>query len=208
MRLRGELSGVKRAASGHLYWRLKDDNAVIDGVMWRGNAARLAFVPEDGIEVVATGKLTTYPGRSNYQIVIERMELAGEGALLALLEKTAPRLAAEGLFDRRAQAPAALSAAHDRRGDLADRRGDPRHPPPAGRSLPEPRAGLAGAGAGPGRGGAGRGGGARLFRAPRGWPGPAPRPRDRRARRRLDRGPVGLQRGGGGARHRRLRRSR
>ena len=57
--------------------------------MWRGGAQRLAFVPEDGIEVIATGKLTTYPGRSNYQIVIERMEIAGEGALLALLEKTA-----------------------------------------------------------------------------------------------------------------------
>lgn len=98
VRLRGELSGVKRAASGHLYCSLKDEGAVIDGVMWRGNAQRLAFVPEDGIEVVATGKLTTYPGRSKYQIVIEAMEVAGEGALLALLEKTRRRLEAEGLF--------------------------------------------------------------------------------------------------------------
>ena len=99
VRVRGELSGVKRAASGHLYLSLKDENARLDGVMWRGNVQRLGFAPADGVEVIATGKLTTYPGRSNYQIVIERMEVAGEGALLALLEKTKARLAAEGLFD-------------------------------------------------------------------------------------------------------------
>ena len=98
VRLRGELSGVKRAASGHLYLALKDEKAVLDGVMWRSAVPRLAFQPEDGIEVVASGKLTTYPGRSKYQIVIERMEIAGEGALLALLEKTKARLEAEGLF--------------------------------------------------------------------------------------------------------------
>jgi len=98
VRLRGEISGFKRAASGHLYLCLKDDNAVIDGVMWKGGAARLAFAAQDGVEVIATGKLTTYPGRSKYQIVIERMELAGEGALMALLEKLKGQLAAEGLF--------------------------------------------------------------------------------------------------------------
>jgi exodeoxyribonuclease VII large subunit len=98
VRLRGELSGVKRAASGHLYCALKDEGAVIDGVMWRGQVQRLPFAPEDGIEIVASGKLTTYPGRSKYQIIIESMEIAGEGALLALLEKTRQRLAAEGLF--------------------------------------------------------------------------------------------------------------
>jgi exodeoxyribonuclease VII large subunit len=100
VRLRGELSGVKRAASGHIYCALKDDKAVLDGVMWRGNAGRLAFVPEDGLEVIATGKLTTYPGRSKYQIVMDSLEIAGEGALLALLEKTRARLEAEGLFAR------------------------------------------------------------------------------------------------------------
>lgn len=99
VRIRGELSGVKRAASGHLYLSLKDENARIDGIMWRGNAGRLGFNPEDGIEVIVTGKLTTYPGRSNYQVVIDRMEIAGEGALLALLAKTKARLEAEGLFD-------------------------------------------------------------------------------------------------------------
>ncbi len=98
VRLRGEISGFKRAASGHLYLCLKDDNAVIDGVMWKGGAQRLAFAPQDGVEVIATGKLTTYPGRSKYQIVIERMELAGEGALMALLEKLKAKLAGEGLF--------------------------------------------------------------------------------------------------------------
>jgi exodeoxyribonuclease VII large subunit len=98
VRLRGELSGVKRAASGHFYCALKDEGAVIDGVMWKGNAARLNFRAEDGLEVIATGKLTTYAGRSKYQIVIDSLELAGEGALLALLEKTRARLEAEGLF--------------------------------------------------------------------------------------------------------------
>ncbi|MDK2766297.1 MAG: exodeoxyribonuclease VII large subunit [Sphingomonas sp.] len=99
VRLRGEISGYKRAASGHVYLALKDADAVIDGVMWRGAADRLPFRPQDGIEVVATGKLTIYPGRSKYQIVIERMELAGEGALMALFEKLKAQLAGEGLFD-------------------------------------------------------------------------------------------------------------
>ncbi|MBT6030931.1 MAG: exodeoxyribonuclease VII large subunit, partial [Kordiimonadaceae bacterium] len=87
VRIRGEISGCKRAASGHVYLNLKDDKSVIDGVMWKGVAGRLSFRPEDGLEVLCTGKLTTYPGRSKYQIVIDRMEVAGEGALMALLEK-------------------------------------------------------------------------------------------------------------------------
>lgn len=105
VRVRGELSGVKRAASGHLYCSLKDEGAVLDAVMWKGQAQRLAFVPEDGIEVVATGKITTFAGRSKYQIVMDSMEVAGEGALLALLEKTRARLAAEGLFDAARKRP-------------------------------------------------------------------------------------------------------
>ncbi len=105
VRLRGEISGYKRAASGHVYLALKDENAVIDGVMWKGSAGRLAFRPEDGLEVIVTGKLTTYPGRSKYQIVIERMELAGEGALMQLLERLKRKLAAEGLFDRERKRP-------------------------------------------------------------------------------------------------------
>ena len=99
VRVRGEISGWKRAGSGHCYLCLKDDKAVLDGVIWKATAAALPFRPEDGIEVVATGKLTTYPGRSRYQIVIDRLELAGQGALMALLDKRRRALAAEGLFD-------------------------------------------------------------------------------------------------------------
>ncbi|HET9398530.1 MAG TPA: exodeoxyribonuclease VII large subunit [Sphingomicrobium sp.] len=99
VRVRGEISGWKRHASGHCYFTLKDEGACIDAVIWKGQAAGLAFRPEDGAEVVATGKLTTYAGRSKYQIVVNRMELAGEGALMALLDKRRRALAAEGLFD-------------------------------------------------------------------------------------------------------------
>lgn len=98
VRVRGEISGFKRAASGHIYFSLKDENARLDAVMWKGGAARLPFAPEDGLEVVATGKLTTYAGRSNYQIVVESLEVAGEGAMMLLFEKLKARLAAEGLF--------------------------------------------------------------------------------------------------------------
>ncbi len=98
VRVRGEISGFKRHNSGHCYFTLKDESACIDAVIWRSNVAALAFRPEDGAEVIATGKLTTYPGRSKYQIVVDRMELAGEGALLALLERRRTALAAEGLF--------------------------------------------------------------------------------------------------------------
>jgi len=99
VRVRGEISGFKRAGSGHLYFRLKDDDAVLDGVCWRGTAGRLGIEPEDGLEIIATGRLTTYPGRSNYQIVVEAMEVAGEGALLKLLEDRRKKLDAEGVFD-------------------------------------------------------------------------------------------------------------
>ena len=99
VRVRGEISGFKRHASGHCYFTLKDENACIDAVIWRTSAGTLAFRPEDGAEVIATGKLTTFPGRSKYQIAVDRMELAGEGALLALLERRRKALAAAGLFD-------------------------------------------------------------------------------------------------------------
>jgi exodeoxyribonuclease VII large subunit len=98
VRLRGELSRVTIAASGHMYCSLKDEGAKIDAVMWKGGVQRLGFRPEEGLEVIATGKITTFPGKSTYQIVIERLEVAGEGALLALLAKTKARLEAEGLF--------------------------------------------------------------------------------------------------------------
>ena len=107
VRVRAEISGLKQAASGHVYLALKDDKSVLDGVMWRGSAQKLNFRPEDGLEVVCTGKLTTYPGRSKYQMVIDSMEPAGVGALMALLEERKRKLAAEGLFspERKKQLP-------------------------------------------------------------------------------------------------------
>jgi exodeoxyribonuclease VII large subunit len=99
VRVKGEISGFKRAASGHLYFSLKDEDAVLDAVCWRGQAGRLEVAPDDGLEVVCTGRITTYPGRSKYQIVIEAMELAGVGALLKMLEERKKRLEEEGLFD-------------------------------------------------------------------------------------------------------------
>ncbi len=99
VRVRGEISGWKRHGSGHCYFTLKDNSACIDAVIWRGQAGSLAFPPADGLDVVATGKLTTYAGRSKYQIVVDRLELAGEGALMALLDQRRRALAAEGLFD-------------------------------------------------------------------------------------------------------------
>jgi exodeoxyribonuclease VII large subunit len=99
VRVRGEISGFKRHASGHCYFTMKDDKACIDAVIWKGSVGAIRFRPEDGIEVVATGRLTTYPGRSKYQIVVDRLELAGQGALMALLDKRRRALAAEGLFD-------------------------------------------------------------------------------------------------------------
>jgi exodeoxyribonuclease VII large subunit len=99
VRVRGEISGFKRPGSGHLYFTLKDDQAVLNGICWKGSAGRLGIKPEDGMEVIATGRVTTYGARSSYQMVVERMELAGEGALLKLLEDRKRKLSEEGLFD-------------------------------------------------------------------------------------------------------------
>ncbi|MGH7065342.1 MAG: exodeoxyribonuclease VII large subunit [Stellaceae bacterium] len=98
VRVRGEVSGFKRHGSGHCYFALKDSDAVLDAVCWRMTAIRLALKPEDGMEVVCSGRLTTFPGRSKYQLVVDSIELAGIGALLKLLEERRQRLAAEGLF--------------------------------------------------------------------------------------------------------------
>src|SRR5215218_4989157 len=98
VRVRGEVSGWKRHGSGHCYFALKDSDAVIDAVCWRGTASRLDVRPEDGMEVVCSGRLTTYASRSKYQLVVERIELAGIGALLKLLEERRQRLMEEGLF--------------------------------------------------------------------------------------------------------------
>jgi len=99
VRVRGEISQPSFPRSGHCYFRLKDENAVLDGVCWKTTIPRLGLKIEEGMEVIATGKLTTYAGSSRYQIIVDRLELAGEGALLKLLEDRRKRLQAEGLFD-------------------------------------------------------------------------------------------------------------
>ncbi|MBM3648308.1 MAG: exodeoxyribonuclease VII large subunit [Alphaproteobacteria bacterium] len=105
VRVRGEISQPSFPRSGHCYFRLKDENAVLDGVAWKGTLPRLGLRIEEGLEVIATGKLTTYAGSSRYQIIVDRLELAGEGALLKLLEDRRKKLAAEGLFDAARKRP-------------------------------------------------------------------------------------------------------
>ena len=105
VRVRGELGRVSRPASGHVYLDLKDERAVLAAVMWKGVAARQKIQPEQGMEVIATGRITTYPGQSKYQLVIETLEPAGVGALMALLEERRKKLAAEGLFDEARKKP-------------------------------------------------------------------------------------------------------
>ena len=99
VRLRGELSKVTHHSNGHVYLTLKDERAAIDGVVWKSQVRALSIRPEQGLEVIVTGKITTFPSGSRYQIVIETMEAAGVGALLAQLERLKARLQAEGLFD-------------------------------------------------------------------------------------------------------------
>ncbi len=100
VRVRGEISGFRGPhSSGHCYFALKDDSAKIEAVIWKGVHGRMRFKPQEGLEIIATGKLTTYPGSSKYQIVIEAIEPAGVGALMALMEERKRKLAAEGLFD-------------------------------------------------------------------------------------------------------------
>ena len=105
VRVRGEISGLKQAASGHVYLNLKDESAIINGIIWKSNVSRLSFQPHDGLEVICKGRLTTgysdrYPGRSDYSIHIDSLMPAGEGALMALLEQRKKKFAAAGLFDQ------------------------------------------------------------------------------------------------------------
>src|SRR5258708_3272654 len=100
VRVRGEISGFRGPhSSGHCYFALKDESAKIEAVIWKFAHARMRFKPQEGLEVIATGKLTTYPRHSKYQIVIESLEPAGVGALMALMEERKKELAAQGLFD-------------------------------------------------------------------------------------------------------------
>lgn len=105
VRLRGELSKVTHHSNGHVYLSLKDDKSSIDGVIWKGSVRGLQVRPEQGLEVIVTGKITTYPGGSRYQIIIDSMEPAGIGALLAQLERLKAKLAAEGLFEASRKRP-------------------------------------------------------------------------------------------------------
>jgi exodeoxyribonuclease VII large subunit len=105
VRLRGELSKVTHHSNGHVYLTIKDDKSAIDGVVWKGNVRGLGVRPEHGLEVIVTGKITTYPAGSRYQIVIDSMEAAGVGALLAQLERLKAKLAGEGLFDAQRKKP-------------------------------------------------------------------------------------------------------
>jgi exodeoxyribonuclease VII large subunit len=106
VRVRGEISGFRgQHASGHAYFTLKDENAAIDAVVWKTSYARLTFKPQEGLEVIATGRLTTFPRSSKYQIVIDNIEPAGAGALMALLEERRRKLHAEGLFARERKRP-------------------------------------------------------------------------------------------------------
>jgi len=105
VRIRAEVGRVSSPRSGHIYLDLKDDKSVINGMIWKGVAARLQVLPEEGMEVVATGRITTYGGQSKYQIVIDDIKPAGVGALMAMLEKRKQALAAEGLFDQERKKP-------------------------------------------------------------------------------------------------------
>jgi exodeoxyribonuclease VII large subunit len=105
VRVRGELGRIARPASGHIYLDLKDEKSVLSGIIWRGQAAKMKVQPEQGMEVIVTGRLTTYPGQSRYQIIIDSLEPAGAGALLAQLEKLKKKLSSEGLFDEERKKP-------------------------------------------------------------------------------------------------------
>ncbi len=100
VRLRAEVGRVSQPNSGHIYLDLKDDTSVISGIVWKSNVSKLEIIPEEGLEVICIGKVTTYSGQSKYQIIIEKMEPAGAGALMALLEKRKEKLSKEGLFDK------------------------------------------------------------------------------------------------------------
>jgi exodeoxyribonuclease VII large subunit len=175
VRVRGELGRVSRPASGHIYTDLKDDRAVLSSVMWKGTAQKLTFKPEEGLEVIATGRMTTFPGQSRYQLVIDRIEPAGVGALMKLLDERRKKLAAEGLFaEERKQLlpflPKVIGVVTSPSGavirDILHR---------LIRSHPGPCVGLAGAGAGRDQR---QGGGQRHqgFQRAGGWWSPIPQP--------------------------------
>ena len=113
VKVRGEVSGLSKPASGHVYLNLKDENAIIKAIAWRSTVAKLSFMPDEGLEVICSGRLTTgysdrYPGRSDYSIIIDSIIPAGEGALMALLEQRKKKLMSEGIFDQDHKKPLPL----------------------------------------------------------------------------------------------------
>ena len=125
VRIKGEIGRVSFPRSGHVYLDLKDERAVLSAVIWKGVATHLQVRPEEGLEVVATGRITTFGGQSKYQLVIEDLKPAGVGALMAMLEKRKAMLAAEGLFDASRKKINPLSTGGDRRCYIALWRCDP-----------------------------------------------------------------------------------
>ena len=151
--MRGEITELKRYPSGHIYFSLKDEGAKLAGVVWKSAVPRLGMEPENGVEVIATGRISAYGDRSSYQLIVDRMEYAGAGALLARIELLRQRLAAEGLFDAARKRALPVLPDGDRRGHQRARRGDPGHPHHHRAPVPAPHPAVAGAGAGRGRGG-------------------------------------------------------
>ena len=206
VRVRGELGNVKYHSSGHVYLDLKDDRACIAGVVWRTTAARIKIKLEPGLEVVVTGRITTYPGQSKYQIVVDSLAPAGRRRLDGAVGRTQAQAYGRRPVRPGAQAAAAVPAARHRRDHLADRRRHPRHPASPCRPVSPARAGLAGARPGRRVGRADRGGDRRPQRAHRPRIDPASGSDHRGPRRRLARGSVVVQRGdrrarGGGEPH-------
>ena len=148
VRVRGEVGRVSRPSSGHVYFDLKDDRACLGALVWRSGVRGLAVQPQEGMEVVATGRLTTHAGQSKYQMVVEALAPAGVGALMAMLEARKEGAGGRGAVRGGAQAGAAVSARGDRGRDLAVGGGDPRHPAPPERAVSAAGAALAGDGAG------------------------------------------------------------
>ncbi len=207
IRVRGEITELKRYPSGHIYFSLKDEGAKLAGIVWKSAVSRLGMVPENGVEVIATGRITAYAERSSYQLIIERMEYAGAGALLARIEMLRLRLAGEGLFDADRKRALPVLPAAGRRGDQRARRSDPGHPHHHLSPLPARDPAVAGAGAGRGRRRPHRRRHRRLRRTAGARPAAARRA-DRRARRRQPGRPDGVQRGSRAARRRRPAASR
>ncbi len=199
VRVRGEITELKRYSSGHIYFSLKDEKGKIAGIIWKSAVSRLGLVPENGVEVIATGRITAYGERSSYQLIVERMEYAGAGALLARIEMLRQRLAEEGLFAESLKRP--LPVLPRLVGVITSEQGAVLQDIRTTIARRFPRDILLWPVPVQGEGAAARIAAAirRFLRPAGGWARSAARCADRRARRRQPGRPHGLQRGGGGA---------